>query len=154
VKAGSLVDEERITMKTIESFTGDHRFLSNFYPCEIFFEGCYYRSVEYAYQAAKTLVQEERDKIRVAKTPGEAKRLGRKVTLQVGWDAMRVAVMRELLQKKFSDNVLKAMLLETGDAGLVEGNYWGDTFYGVCKGRGENNLGKLLMEIRKEVAQK
>jgi ribA/ribD-fused uncharacterized protein len=141
-------------MKSIESFTGDHRFLSNFYPCEVFFEGNYYQSIEHAYQSAKTLVQEERDRIRVAKTPGDAKKLGRRVTLQAGWDAMRVGVMRELLRAKFSSNVLKAMLLETGDADLVEGNFWGDHFWGICKGRGKNNLGKLLMEIRKEVAQK
>jgi ribA/ribD-fused uncharacterized protein len=141
-------------MKSIESFTGDHRFLSNFYPCEVFFEGNIYPSVEHAYQAAKTLSQEERERIRSAKTPGDAKKLGRRVTLQAGWDATRVGVMRELLRVKFSNNVLKAMLLETGDADLVEGNFWGDHFWGICKGRGKNNLGKLLMEIRKEVAQK
>ena len=140
-------------MKSIDSFTGEYRFLSNFYPCEIIFEGALYPSVEHAYQAAKTLVQEERGRIQAAKTPGAAKKLGRKVTLQAGWNSMRVAVMRELLRTKFSDNVLKAILLETGDADLVEGNNWGDAFWGVCKGRGENWLGRLLTEIRKEVSR-
>lgn len=139
--------------KTINSFTGDHRFLSNFYPCEILFEGSIYPSVESAYQAAKTLDQGERDRIRIAKTPGEAKKLGRRVTLQAGWNAMRVGVMRELLRMKFSNNVLKAMLVETKDAVLVEGNYWNDFWWGVCKGRGANHLGQLLMEIRKEVSR-
>lgn len=140
-------------MKLINSFTGEHRFLSNFYPCEIFFEGVFYPSVEHAYQAAKTLVQAERDRVRIAKTPGAAKKLGRKVTLQVGWNSMRVAVMRELLRTKFANNVLRAMLLETEDAQLVEGNYWRDTFWGVCNGKGENWLGRLLMEVRKEVSR-
>lgn len=140
-------------MKQIDSFTGSNRFLSNFYPCEIFFEGNIYISVEHAYQAAKTLDQGERDWIRAAKTPGEAKKLGRRVTLQAGWDATRVGVMRELLRMKFSNNVLKAMLVETEDAELVEGNYWGDRFWGVCKGRGQNKLGQLLMEIRKEASR-
>jgi ribA/ribD-fused uncharacterized protein len=139
--------------KTINSFTGDHRFLSNFYPCEILFEGNVYPSVEGAYQAAKTLDQAERDRIRIAKAPGEAKKLGRRVTLQAGWNAMRVDVMRELLRTKFSNNVLKVMLLETGDAVLTEGNYWNDYFWGICKGRGENQLGRLLMEIRTEVSR-
>jgi ribA/ribD-fused uncharacterized protein len=140
-------------MKLINSFTGEHRFLSNFYPCEIFFEGVFYPSVEHAYQAAKTLMQAERDRVRIAKTPGAAKKLGRKVTLQVGWNSMRVAVMRELLRTKFANNVLRAMLLETEDAQLVEGNYWRDTFWGVCNGKGENWLGRLLMEVRKEVSR-
>jgi predicted NAD-dependent protein-ADP-ribosyltransferase YbiA (DUF1768 family) len=42
-------------------------------------------------------------------------------------------------------------LLETGDAELIEGNDWGDTFWGVCGGKGNNFLGKLLMEVRKEL---
>lgn len=34
---------------------------------------------------------------------------------------------------------------------LIEGNYWHDTYWGVCEGVGENHLGKLLMEIRNEL---
>ena len=81
------------------------------------------------------------------------RKLGRKVTLQAGWDSMRVAVMRELLRTKFSDNVLRALLLETGHADLVEGNSWQDVFWGVCRGKGENWLGRLLMEVRREVSR-
>lgn len=137
----------------IDSFSGDFRFLSNFYPCKIFFGGSFYPSVEHAYQAAKTLVPVERDQVRGARTAGVAKKLGRCVTLQAGWNSMRVTVMRELLRAKFSSNVLKAMLLDTGDSELVEGNYWGDMFWGVYKGRGENWLGRLLMEIREDVSR-
>lgn len=43
------------------------------------------------------------------------------------------------------------MLINTGDAELIEGNSWGDTFWGECNGIGENNLGKILMKIRKEI---
>lgn len=49
---------------------------------------------------------------------------------------------------KFAEPGLQAKLLETGNEELVEGNYWGDTFWGVCRGRGENHLGKLLMKVR------
>ena len=31
---------------------------------------------------------------------------------------------------------------------LVEGNYWGDTFWGICNGEGTNWLGILLMAER------
>lgn len=132
----------------IDSFSGEYRFLSNFYPAEVELDGVKYPTVEHAFQAAKTNVAVERGLIREAKTPGRAKFLGRRVTLIEGWDAARVDVMRKLLIQKFSGKVLRAELLSTGEAELVEGNYWNDTFWGVCKGRGENRLGKLLMEIR------
>lgn len=34
-----------------------------------------------------------------------------------------------------------------------EGNTWGDKFWGVCDGEGENHLGKLLMEVRAELTK-
>jgi predicted NAD-dependent protein-ADP-ribosyltransferase YbiA (DUF1768 family) len=33
---------------------------------------------------------------------------------------------------------------------LIEGNYWKDTFWGICDGIGKNYLGKILMEVREE----
>ena len=62
-------------------------------------------------------------------------------------------LMRPLLKKKFDNNhpELQQKLLATGDEELVEGNYWGDTIWGVCEGVGENHLGKMLMEIRTEL---
>lgn len=139
-----------VPSKRIDSFSGEHRFLSNFYklPQPIEWEGLLYPTTEHAYQAAKTLDVAQRMKIRDAKTPGQSKRLGRSVTLRTGWDAMRVFVMDSLLWLKFSHPILRRWLLETGDAELVEGNTWGDTFWGVCKGHGQNHLGKGLMRIR------
>jgi predicted NAD-dependent protein-ADP-ribosyltransferase YbiA (DUF1768 family) len=43
------------------------------------------------------------------------------------------------------------MLIDTGDQELIEGNWWGDVIWGVCNGKGENHLGKILMEVRKEL---
>ena len=45
---------------------------------------------------------------------------------------------------------MASRLINTGDAILIEGNTWGDTYWGVCDGVGENRLGKLLMEVREE----
>ena len=51
---------------------------------------------------------------------------------------------------KFYENKdLKKKLLSTENVILVEGNTWNDTFWGVCKGKGKNNLGKILMNVRK-----
>ena len=49
------------------------------------------------------------------------------------------------------DESLKEMLLLTGDQEIIEENYWGDTFWGVCRGKGQNHLGKILMKVRDEL---
>ena len=129
--------------QVIDSFTGEYRFLSNFYPS--------IPIVEYEYQAAKTDEPHQKDWIRSARTPGEAKRRGRRVHMRSDWEQVKVDVMLFLLRMKFSIPELKQKLLETGDTELTEGNTWGDTFWGVCNGVGENNLGKLLMKVREEL---
>jgi len=144
-------------MKTIDSFSGEFEFLSNFAPSIVYWPAggmaseISYRTVEHAYQAAKTLVEGERDKIRNAKTAAAAKKLGRKATLRKDWENIKLTVMLNLLRQKFAIPELRQRLLDTGDAELIEGNWWGDTFWGVCRGKGKNNLGKLLMRIRKEI---
>ena len=66
----------------INEFQGINRFLSNFWPAEVILDGVRYPSVEYAYQASKTLDKNERKEIRTSRTSGEAKRLGRKITIR------------------------------------------------------------------------
>jgi len=135
----------------IDKFEGRYRFLSNFYPSSVKLDGEVYPTVEHAYQAAKTLKRGERKRIREAETAGNAKKLGRKLKLRPWWDSMRLEVMESLLRQKFRKGQLRQALLDTGNEELVEGNWWGDTYWGVCNGRGENHLGKLLMKIRKEL---
>jgi|SRR5215472_9972582 len=135
----------------ISEFKGKYQFLSNFYPAPVRLDGLFYRSVEHAYQAAKTNSPKEREDIRKTIKPGDAKRLGRKVTLRDDWEVVKLSVMMQLLQDKFSALPYSVGLIATGDEELVEGNNWGDTFWGVCAGQGENHLGKMLMQIRKEL---
>ena len=59
--------------------------------------------------------------------------------------------MYKLLVQKFNDKELARKLLDTGDCYIQEGNKWNDRFWGVCKGQGENHLGKLIMKIRSEL---
>lgn len=136
--------------RAITSFTGDYRFLSNFYPCSIVYGGMHFTSLEHAYQASKTLVEEEKKAIQRAKSPGEAKRLGRKVTLnpEFNSDFHRVSVMLDLLYRKFQNPDLREKLLGTGNAELIEGNNWKDMFWGVYNGEGKNHLGRSLMQVR------
>lgn len=143
------------TIDHISSFTGDYRFLSNFYPSVVSLDGIEYQSVEHAYQAAKTLDKEERKPFHKHPLPtaAEAKKLGRKLTLRSDWEGVKLSVMEGLLVQKFAHPDLKEKLLETGEDLLVEGNYWGDVYWGVDKKKGgQNHLGKLLMKIRDKQA--
>ena len=136
----------------ISSFKKEpYTFLSNFYPSVIMYDGEYYPTVEHAYQAAKTTNNAVRENIRMVKAPGRAKRIGNTIVIRAGWNVLKLEVMEYLLRQKFMDKDLQAKLLATGDEELVEGNWWGDTYWGICKGVGENHLGRLLMKIRSEV---
>jgi ribA/ribD-fused uncharacterized protein len=134
----------------ITEFEREYRWLSNFWPAPVVYDGVRYDSVEHAYVAAKTDQPELRLPLQ-RMNPGAAKRYGRTLPLRKGWDDMRIDVMRSLLLQKFVSGYLREDLLATGNQFLIEGNTWGDTFWGVCKGVGENHLGKLLMEIREKL---
>ena len=135
-------------MNMIEKFKDEYEFLSNFYPSSIDYEGITYPTVEHAFQAAKTLDHTERQKIANLPTPAKAKAAGRKVKLREGWNDIRTTIMRDIIEIKFSAPTLMTLLQNTGDANLIEGNTWNDTFWGVCRGKGQNWLGKIIMETR------
>ncbi len=137
-------------MQIIDSFTGYYDFLSNFYMHDFLYNGNKYSSVEHAFQSLKTLDKNERDQIIKSKTPSQAKRLGRACTLRSDWESIKLQIMENLIIAKFSDQELKNKLILTWPHELVEGNWWGDTFWGVCKNKGRNHLGKILMTVRKE----
>lgn len=130
----------------ITSFRGEHDFLSNFY---IMPDGS---TLEHYYQAEKTLDPEQRQKILSARSPGYAKRLGRKANIRPDWEDIKLDTMWVLLNLKFSHPDLRQKLLDTGDAYLIEGNVWGDRYWGAelvdSYWTGENKLGVLLMRLR------
>ena len=136
----------------IPEFQGEYRFLSNYYPATVEFEGITYPTVEHAYQSAKTLNMNERRRIAALPTPAEAKTEGRKLTYRPNWDTLKFQVMEECVRYKFTHNPdLKQKLLATVDAVLEEGNTCNDRIWGVYQGQGDNRLGKLLMQIRTEL---
>lgn len=135
----------------ISSFSGQHRFLSNFFYVQIEYEGEIYPSVENAYQAAKTLDIKMRRRFRNI-SPAYSKKLGQQISLRSDWEDVKITVMTGLIRTKFSWHNLKNGLLQTGNSELVEGNYWGDRFWGQCPlGNGRNELGKILMQVRQEL---
>lgn len=144
----------------IRRFKAQHAWLSNFYLCQVALDGLPFPSVEHAYQAAKVLSPEIRERIRAMPTAADAKRfgmrIGRSIAFRPAWtDEFKVQTMRYLLRQKFTCSDLCQRLMSTGDEELVEMNYWHDRVWGCCScakcgGKGQNWLGRLLMEMRQE----
>lgn len=135
----------------IDRFNDKYFFLSNFSPSPFRIDYVLFPTMEHYFQANKADNQNDYLHIAYAPTPGEAKRLGRKIQLRPDWEKIKDNVMLTGLRKKFADPELRNLLLATGDEELIEGNYWGDTYWGVCNGVGQNKLGKLLMQVREEI---
>ena len=136
---------------TIDSFQGEYRFLSNFWKSDVTYEGDTYPTVEHAYQAAKTLDLEMREIIRDDNSPFEAKKVGQCLEMREDWEEIKISVMADLVTQKFAHKKLRRKLLATTSVDIIEGNTWGDIFWGVCDGVGENHLGNILMDVRDEI---
>lgn len=134
----------------ISEFKGKYSFLSNFFEHPVVYGSLVYPSNEHAFQAAKVNDLVMKMKIRDAKTPGQAKRLGRQVVMRADWEDVKIRVMMDLCLQKFSDHTLRLWLKATAPDELIDGNNWGDCFWGVCGGVGQNHLGKILMWVRDE----
>jgi ribA/ribD-fused uncharacterized protein len=139
-------------MNMIDHFDGDFKFLSNFYPSEVELSNIMFPTVEHAYQAAKTDDWDERAKMSLIPTAGQAKRAGQKLKLKQDWHLHKRRIMEDLLIQKFKHPELRALLMATEGHDLVEGNYWGDTYWGIYNGKGHNYLGKILMSIRNGIS--
>lgn len=149
VTPNALESKERI-----DSFRGEYFFLSNFSNYGFELEGVCYKTVEHYFQAQKCINEQEFQQIVNAETPALARKLGRKVSLRKDWPEVKEEIMMKGVRAKFTQNPEAIqLLLKTGDAELIEGNTWGDTFWGVSNGKGKNKLGKILMEIRKELKE-
>lgn len=135
----------------IAKFEGQYFFLSNFFECPVTYKGITFTNTEAAFHSQKDV---NRAVEFAHLDPSSAKKLGRKVTLRSDWEQVKDDIMYEVLVAKFTQNAaLKILLLRTGDQELIEGNWWNDTYWGVCRGVGKNTLGKLLMRLRQEIRE-
>lgn len=129
----------------------EYAFLSNFYPCNIVdrdYQGIIYKSVEAAFQAAKAKEEKIRREFS-SLPPNIAKQNGRRLQLRPDWEEEKDSVMEYYCRQKFSDPVLRRKLMAVEEP-IVEDNWWNDTYWGVCRGVGENRLGQILSKIREE----
>lgn len=143
----------------ITSFKGQYAFLSNFYVRPFKCDGVVWPTVEHYFQAMKFPDEFMREHVRNSSTASQAKRLGRALMptvddneFKMKWDARRLDVMRRGVAAKFNVSSLGSMLLSTGSQMLIEGNTWGDQYWGMVKKdgkwKGENWLGFILMAQR------
>lgn len=129
-------------------FRDEFEFLSNFSPCVVRFNGKDFPTSEHLYQSFKTEIPEEVETIRLAATPGKAKRLGQLVTLRSNWESMKDTAMTIAVCSKFFQHSDLLVRLSQVEGEIVEDNTWGDTTWGRVDGVGENRLGKILMMVR------
>ena len=153
-------------LHAVTKFEDEYFFLSNFYESPITFStpggDLTFFSGEAAFQASKhkAMKGDDRDKlyyihkVRDAVSPKQAKYFGRSVDIDLEkWEQIKVDAMREVVYHKFLNEgpygqTMADALLKTGHAMLVEGNTWGDTYWGRVDGKGKNKLGVILMEVR------
>lgn len=138
-------------MEEINSFRGPYGFLSNFHDCSVKYDGLWYTNAEAAFQSAKTNMLYK--KLPFSLYSGvEAKKAGRLLPLRDDWDKVKIHVMYDICCAKFKDNAhLRYKLSDTYPRNLVEGNTWGDIFWGCVDGKGSNFLGRILMIVRDEI---
>lgn len=137
----------------ITRFDGEYEWLSNMHMCDCHYAGKVFKSSEHLYQWLKTAPGWWQDRIFDAPHGKVAKRLAAHPKCPKAkysdWNMFRLECMETALKSKFDSNAyLRDRLIATAPAELVEGNYWGDTFWGVCKGAGTNYLGNMLMGFR------
>lgn len=141
----------RFYSKTVEYYE-----LSNFAPFGFEENGVHWPTVEHYFQAQKFLGPANatyREKIRGAKTPKDAKTLGRtrQMPIRDDWDAARDTVMLHALRQKFAAKKLQERLLGTDLRPLIEASP-SDSYWGCGQsGNGQNRLGQLLMQVRAEL---
>ena len=133
----------------IDSFRDGYFFLSNFYSVPVCYQGVTYQNTEAAFHAQKDLSRRNEF---TSLSPSGAKRLGRRVRLRGDWEQVKDDIMFDIVWYKFVQNPeLAKQLIATGDEELVEGNDWNDRYWGVCRGVGQNKLGKILQRVRSEL---
>ena len=139
------------TGEPIVHFDGEYAFLSNFFDSPLFLNGYSFQNGEAAFQGFKDM---NRTGEFATIKPGKAKQLGRQVKLRPDWEVVKTAIMEDVVRAKFTQNEeLQEKLLATEDRLLIEGNWWKDKIWGVSNGRGENRLGIILMNVRKELKE-
>ena len=165
------VEEEPVEeIKYSSGGTMNNRWLSTFNVAKPFkYNNMEYSNVENAFHAQKVDDNDERvEEYRKALStnvddvlePNQAKKFGGRksfeengFTLRTDWDKVKRVIMKEITKEYYLSNPeFLDKLIETGNKKLVHSGFRIDDYWGVTKTGGENNHGKILMEIREELS--
>ena len=139
--------------KSIDEAVKRMNWFSNMFPFEepLIYQGIKYRTVEHFYQAMKTKDLLKRKEIAALSSPYYAKSKGKRLIIREDWNNIKLSVMEFALKWKFKEGTIWYEILNNTKGELVEWNNWGDTYWGkdIKTKEGENNLGKLLMNLRR-----
>lgn len=137
------------------AFEGDHYAFSNFSSHHVTIWNWGFPNGEAAFHAFKDSDRAHWERLSRSLKPSDAKRLGRQCNLREDWDTFRLTAMKMVVAAKATQHMdVLQLLWSTGEAELVEDNYWHDQFWGNCtcdKHRdipGENHLGRAWMDLR------
>ena len=129
--------------------------LSNFAPYPVLVWGQSWPTSEHYFQAQKFKGTPHEEQILALSSPMEAAKYGRRrdLPLRQDWEQVKDDMMRQGVRAKFRQHEdIRRLLIDTGNAVLVEhtanDNYWADG----GDGSGKNMLGQLLMQLRQELA--
>jgi ribA/ribD-fused uncharacterized protein len=136
-------------LPAITSFKDEYSFLSNMYPTPMLieFKGYVFTCTESAYQGFKVMQPDYFQSL----NGYQAKRVSKSYVMRSDWDTLKNPLMYSLLIEKFRQPELRELLMDTDGMELIEGNQWGDTYWGVSGGIGANTLGRMLMQLRSEI---
>jgi N-glycosidase YbiA len=133
------------------STRGDYGSFSNFSAHSFELDGEYWPTTEHYFQAQKFPGTPQVDRIRQAKTPKDAAKMGRdrSIPLRQDWAQVKDDIMQKAVLRKFETHEdIREILLATGDEEIIE-NSPIDYYWGCGKdGSGKNMLGQILMEVR------
>ena len=135
---------------------GPYGAFSNFSRHGVKLDGKWWKTSEHYFQAQKFLDEAYRERIRIARDPKTAAKLGRSraYPLRSDWEEIKDGVMRRAVLQKFRTHPeIRKLLLSTGDEEIVE-NAPGDYYWGCgADGSGKNMLGKILQEVRETLRE-
>lgn len=151
-----LISDPNYTTDTaVYFYTPRYYAFDNFSAFAIELWGKVFPTAEHAYQWKKFEFSESSvaDEIFAARSARDTKVIAdaHKDEISPEWDKMKISFMEDILRAKVDQHdKIKELLLETAGKDIVE-NSPTDSFWGIGKGEGKNELGKLWMKLLSEL---
>lgn len=153
--ANLLIAKQKLSR--IDSFTGYFDFMHNNFQTPVYYEGILYPSVTHAYHAARSTDERTRRAILNSETFQILGNIAIRIEDPPDWQEKKVKIMEQLLRDKFRrSKELQEKLRTTEHRELVmtyQEEKKNNLYWGVVKGKGQNQLGRILMRIRDDLIQ-